>query len=902
MAIKTSDLQSSLWAACDALRGGMSPEQYRDYILPLLFLKYATDKHLNDDYAEIVVYDKEHDPEPDPEKKTGCSFNDLVALKRKSGIGEGMDKVFAKFAEENDNSGLDNIPKFNDESKMGSGKEQVDRLTSLIEIFQDPDLDFSKNTAEADDLIGDAFEYLLSLFAMESGRSKGQFYTPDGAARVLAHCSGITTCTSRQATIYDPACGSSSLLMKTIDAAPKKIDGYDYNPVAFGQEKDISTASLSKMNALIHGHDIRVETGNTMADPKWLNEASTGVMQFDYIVCNPPYSMAAWKTGVDDTNAFGRFSGYGAEPPEGNGDYAWLMHIVASMKTDGHASVVLPLGVLFRGKAEQTIRKEIIRRGYITSIIAMPSNLFFGTGIPVCIISLAKSNDQDGILFIDASSMFVKDKDKNRLREQDIKKICDLWDSNGQSDPRYARYVKYTEIEKNDYNLNVSLYVEPVEKPVVEDIEGHLHGGIPEADLDRLNDYFEAFNGIREDLFDELRSGYSIVKPDITSIREAVENDPRVKAHSNVFAKAVAAWKTDVKPILENLPTRGTTSRETRAELAGITMKDFEGIPVIDAYDVYEVFMRYWQETMKDDVFPIIGHFDDNGDVIGENGFALVGGKNGLTLSFNAKGKESGWDGTFLPKDIIKRVKFPVDVQELENIDNELSLIASQIEELAAETREGSMLSELLGDDGKVPNKKIVDDFIAEKRGVLTSPEIEALEEFHQQLSDKILTTAKEKKDWLAANLQVAGALGDVKPNRNDVAKYIRTLRSEMSFSTDEENADIAELEQLSDLLGKQKIIADESKQVTARLDLEARKFIEDATEKELRDLMVSGKWLADMEAGLMEVEKITIQTFTTRLDDLATRYASSLVQMEEDVKAASDKVKEDLRKLGIEW
>ena len=902
MAIKTSDLQSSLWAACDALRGGMSPEQYRDYILPLLFLKYATDKHLNDEFADIIVYDKANDPDPDSEKRTGCSFNDLVALKRQSGIGEGMDKVFAKFAEENPESGLDGIARFNDEAKMGSGKEQIDRLTALIEIFQSPDLDFSKNTAEADDLIGDAFEYLLSLFAMEAGRSKGQFYTPDGAARVLAHCSGITTCQSRQATIYDPACGSSSLLMKTIEAAPKKIGGYDYNPVAFGQEKDISTASLSKMNALIHGHEIKVATGNTMTVPYPLNEAGTGVMQYDYVVCNPPYSMAAWATGVDDSNAYGRFSGYGALPPDGNGDYAWLMHIIASMKTDGHASVVLPLGVLFRGKAEQTIRKEIVRRGYITSIIAMPPNLFFGTGIPVCIISLAKSNDADGILFIDASTMFVKDKDKNRLREQDIKKICDLWDSNGESDPRYARYVKYTEIEKNDYNLNVSLYVEPVEKPIVEDIEGHLHGGIPEADLDRLNDYFEAFDGIREDLFDELRPGYFIVKPDIASIREAVENDPRVKTHGERFAAAVAKWKADVKPILENLPTRGATSRETRAELADITMADFQGIPVIDAYDAYEVFMRYWQETLKDDVFPIIGHFDEEGDVVGENGFRLVGGKNGLTLSFNAKGKENGWDGTFLPKDIIKREQCPVDVQELENIDARLAAIASEIEELAAEARDGSMLAELLGADGKVPNKKAVDDFIAEKRGVLTSPEIEALEEFHQQLADKILTTAKEKKDWLAANLQVAGALGNVKFNKNDVAKHIRALRAEMSFSTDEDNADIADLEQLSELLDKQKTANDERKIVAKRADDKARTFIENATEEELRDLMVNGKWLADLEAGLMEVEKIVIQEFTTQLDDLATRYASSLVQLEQDVKDASEKVKEDLRKLGIEW
>ena len=901
MAVKTSDLYSSLWAACNELRGGLDASQYKDYILPLLFLKYATDKYLNDTYSRIKVFDKEHDEATDPDRRTGCSFTDLIALKRQNGIGEGIDKVFARFAEVNPNSGLDGIARFNDEAKMGSGKEQIDRLTRLIEIFQSDDFDFSKNTAEADDVLGDAFETLLQLFAAEAGKSKGQFYTPDGAARVLAHASGITKCDNRRATIYDPACGSSSLIMKTIDAAPKTINGAKYNPKAYGQEKDISTASLSKMNALIHGHNVEVRTGNTMTKPL-LTDGGT-LRQYDYIVCNPPYSMSAWATGIEwGTNDYGRFSQsfYGALPPDGNGDYAWLMHIIASMTPNGHAAVVLPLGVLFRGKAEATIRKAIVKKGYITSITALSPNLFYGTGIPVVILGLSKANTADGILFIDASTMFVKDKDKNRLRERDIKKICDLLDSNGQSDPRYARFVKYGEIEKNDYNLNVSLYIEPLEKPVVEDIEGHLHGGIPDSDLDRLDDYFKAFEGIRDDLFEELRPGYSAVKTDIASIREAVEEDPRVKAHGERFAAAVAKWKSDVAPILETLPERGVSARETRTELASITMEDFEGIPVIDAYDAYEVFMRYWQETMKDDVGPVIGYYDEiTGELIGENGFDVV---RDIKVITNTKGKETGWEGTFLPKDIVKREKIPMAVEELENIDSQLAFISSEIEELVSETREGSMLAELLGEDGKVPNKKTVDDFIAEKRGILTTPDIEALEELHRQLAEKLLTSAKEKKDWLASNPQAAKALGDVKPNRNDVAKHIKSLRAAMSFPTDEENADITELERLSALLEHQKAVSDERKQVSARLDLAARDLIETATGEDLRDLMVDGKWLAELEAGLMEVEKIAIQEFTTRLDDLSTRYASSLVQMENDVKEAGDKVKADLARLGIEW
>lgn len=897
MAVKTSDIQSSVWAACDELRGGLDASQYKDYILPLVFLKYATDKYLNDEWAEITVYDKEHDPNPDPEKRTGCSFNDLVALKRTNGIGDGMDKVFARFAEENEDSGLDGMPKFNDEAKMGSGKEQIDRLSNLIEIFQTDELDFSKNTAEADDIIGDVFEYLLGKFAADAGKSKGQFYTPDGAARVLAHYSGIGSCNNRSATILDPAMGSGSLLMKTIDAAPGKIDGYSYNPIAYGQEKDISTASLAKMNALIHGHNIRIRTGNTITTPK-LNDAGL-LQQYDYVVCNPPYSMSAWANGLDESNMYGRFSNWGALPPDNNGDFAWLLHIIACMKDDGHASVVLPLGVLFRGKSEQIIRSEIVKRGYITHIAALAPNQFFGTGIPVCIISLSKGENKDGICFIDGSTFSVKDKDKNRMNEKHIKKLCDLYDTDGAADPRYARYVSYDEIEANDYNLNVSLYVEPVEKPIVEDIEGHLHGGIPNSDLDRLDEWFQAFPGIREDLFTDLRDGYRIINPDITSIREAVENDERVKAHEQMFANAVKAWREKIEPILRDMPNSGKTSREMRGYLAKMTMDSFEGIPVIDPYDAYEVFMSYWQETMKDDVFPIIGHYDEDGELVGDNGF---GQAKEIDIARNKKGKESGWEGTFLPKHVVMAALYPDDLTEIDRISDEMATYQAQAEEMLADAAEGTMLANIAGDDGKIPTKKAVDDFIGEQYAEITTPEIELLQMLLEAINAKDISTAKEKKDYLAAHADIASTLGNTRPNKNDVMKRIRSIQQETGFPTDEQNEEMSELLALSDLLGKMKESSDAKKKAERELDAKARKFFEDTTDAELEDLMVSGKWLDELEHGLLDMEKKTIQDFTTRLGDLATRYSSSLVSMSDEASAAENKVKADLARMGIVW
>ena len=351
MAVKKNELYSSLWASCDALRGGMDASQYKDYILTLLFMKYVTDKFKGQKFSDIQVFDKEHDPETDPEKRTGCSFDDFIALKNKNNIGEGMDKIIARLAEVNTSlKGVIDIAYFNDEAKLGKGKEMVDKLTKLVAIFQRPELNFSNNKAEGDDIIGDAYEYLMRNFATESGKSKGQFYTPAEVSRILAKVIGIDKCTDNNAEICDPACGSGSLLIRALAEAPFDISGY-------GQEKEGSTAGLAKMNAVLHNKSwVTIKAGNTFSDPQFRREDNVNELKrFDYIVANPPFSLKNWSDGLQE---FGRFSGYGDRPPEKNGDYAWLLHILKTLKSKGKVAVILPHGVLFRGNSEATIRKN----------------------------------------------------------------------------------------------------------------------------------------------------------------------------------------------------------------------------------------------------------------------------------------------------------------------------------------------------------------------------------------------------------------------------------------------------------------------------------------------------------------------------------------------------------------
>jgi type I restriction enzyme M protein len=326
MALKKSQLYSSLWQSCDELRGGMDASQYKDYVLTLLFMKYVSDKYAGKPGALIEV-------------PKGAGFDDMVKLKGDKEIGDKINKIIGRLAEANDLKGVIDQADFNDESKLGAGKDMQDRLSKLVAIFDG--LDFRANRAEGDDLLGDAYEYLMRHFATESGKSKGQFYTPAEVSRIMAQVIGIGTDTRQDQTIYDPTCGSGSLLLKAADQAPRGITVY-------GQENDVATWALARMNMILHGHPTaELWRGNTLAAPYFKNKDDS-LKTFDFAVANPPFSAKAWSNGLDPANdVFKRFE-YGI-PPTKNGDYAFLLHLITSLKSKGKGAIILPHGVLFRG-------------------------------------------------------------------------------------------------------------------------------------------------------------------------------------------------------------------------------------------------------------------------------------------------------------------------------------------------------------------------------------------------------------------------------------------------------------------------------------------------------------------------------------------------------------------------
>jgi len=403
MAIKKSELYSSLWAGCDELRGSMDASQYKDYVLVLLFMKYVSDKG-----GALVDI---------PE---GASFKDMVKLKKQADIGDKINKIIGELAKANELTGVITVADFNDDEKLGKGKEKVDRLSNLIAIFEKPELDFSSNHAEGDDILGDAYEYLMRNFAIDSGKSKGQFLTPAEVSRIMAKVIDINKSKSQSESLYDMTCGTGSLLLKAADEAPHGITIY-------GQENDNATRALAVMNMWLHGNPASlIVQGNTLASPQFTDETTGELKQFDYAVANPPFSYKSWTTGWDPANDnYKRFDGYDTLPPKKNGDFAFLLHMIKSLKSKGKACIVLPLGVLFRGNAEADIRKKIIKKGYIKGIIGLPPNLFYGTGIAASLIVLDKEDagNRKDIFMIDAGKGFIKDGNKNRLREQDIHNI-----------------------------------------------------------------------------------------------------------------------------------------------------------------------------------------------------------------------------------------------------------------------------------------------------------------------------------------------------------------------------------------------------------------------------------------------------------------------------------------------
>lgn len=822
MAVKKSQLYSSLWASCDKLRGGMDASQYKDYILTLLFVKYVSDKYKDDPYGAIAI----------PE---GASFEDLVNLKGDKNIGEKIDILIAKLAEANNLTGIINNAHFNDEAKIGKGEEMIDKLTGLISIFQRPELDFKNNKAEDDDLIGDAYEYLMRNFATASGKSKGQFYTPAEVSRILAKVIDISKCKDKNATIYDPACGSGSLLVRAANEAP-------FSLAIYGQEKDISTAGLAKMNLVLHNKASgEIHSDNTFSDPWYKDDNDeTKLRKFDYIVANPPFSMKNWMDGL---KPYGRFDDFDEMPPEKNGDYAWLLHIIKSMKNQtGKAAVILPHGVLFRGNAEESIRKNIINRHLIKGIIGLPANLFYGTGIPACIIVLDKENTENrtGIFMIDASHGFIKDGDKNRLREQDIYKIVTTFNSMIEVSG-FSRFVPFDEIiNKNSYNLNIPRYIDSTEKEDLQSIEAHLYGGIPQDDIDNIPHFWNVFPNLKNQIFGEYSKGFYkllIQKDDVhKTISENIEFLEYNKKVNNTYNE----WKKIANPVLTNLNSTDL-NKEIILNLSEEILEKFSKLELLDKYDVYQVLLAYWNETMNDDVLLIIQ--DELGynlakitdDIKEEPKESKKAKKDSAKEKKPKEPKIIGWEGRLIPKQIVLDAFFALEQKEIEKAEEKLSQTESEFEEfIENNSDENGYFTDYIGDDEKIDSKKI---------------------------TSRVKLLTKEKKTQ-----------NEEYKILNNYVDYESSIKSQKKHIT-------------------------ELKKV---LDDNCRNRYETFTDVEIKDLLVNRKWYKAIDDGIQNLYITVANHLTKRIVELYERYENTLSKLNTKLAEEEKVVFDHLTQMGF--
>ena len=729
MAVKKSELYSSLWASCDELRGGMDASEYKDYVLLMLFIKYVSDKYAGVYSAPITI----------PE---GSSFKDMVALKGKPTIGDDINKkIIAPIEANNPSLGSIRVD-FDNPEKLGTGDEKVKRLTNLISIFEKPELNFSKNKAEGDDILGDAYEYLMRNFATQSGKSKGQFYTPSEVSRIMAKIIGINSeTTTSNTTIYDPTCGSGSLLLKVADEAEKKITIY-------GQEKESATAGLARMNMVLHDCPtalIKCTGNSTLSDPQF-KEDNGSLKLFDFIVANPPFSSKNWSNGlkVDSANddEYGRFEGFGV-PPAKNGDYAFLLHMLKSLKSKGKAAVILPHGVLFRGNAEAEIRKNLIKRGYIKGIIGLPANLFYGTGIPACLIILDKENagNRKAIFMIDAGKGFIKDGPKNRLRDQDIHKIVDVFNKQLEV-PKFSRIVPITEIESKEYNLNIPRYIDSQEEEDIQDIEAHLKGGIPNRDIEALSHYWKVYPTLKSILFtDNEREGYSDLKIDKSVIKGKIYSHPEFIAYIEKVNKVYDTWKKRNVPKLKNL-SLGVKPKVLISEISEDLLATFSDLSLIDAYDIYQHLMSFWNEVMQDDVFVI----SDDGWKAGSEGYRIVKStkdKNDKTKEVEVKGID-GIESKLIKPDLLIKRYFVKEKEAIEALEAERDSITQSLEEMEEEhTGDDGLLSEALNDKDKLTAASVKARLKVIKGSKDDVEEIQLLEKFLELGENKSVVSKK---------------------------------------------------------------------------------------------------------------------------------------------------------------
>ncbi|MBO4126928.1 type I restriction-modification system subunit M [Streptococcus suis] len=694
--ITSEEIKLRLWNGANELRGSMDASRYKDYMLGLMFYKFLSDQTLktyanlsgvskeSDWYQEYILTHQEYGTELEKMIQDNLGYfvrpehlyqtwvkdmnegrfevqkvtDSLSQFERSIAVANDSDDFQGLFA----SSTLDLT-----DTALGSNlNERSKNIQALIRLFEDLDMVALQNG----DVLGDAYEYLIGQFAMESGKKAGEFYTPHQVSEVMAQ---IVATNSSISSIYDPTVGSGSLLLtvkKHLSEDKQKSLNY------YGQEKNTATYNLTRMNLLLHGvrpEKMSIKNGDTLSqdwpeDPERPNEG----VQFDAVVMNPPYSVKNWnRSGLKPSDP--RFEIAGVLPPDSKGDFAFLLHGLYHLGMQGTMAIVLPHGVLFRGAAEGEIRKRLLEKNQIDAVIGLPSNLFTNTGIPVCIIILKKNRDlNEPVLFIDASRNFIKAGKQNALQEKDIAKIVDVYTNRTEEDG-YSHLASRQELIQNDYNMNIPRYVTALDEEIPHDVDAHLYGGIPKKNIDSLSVLNQTVKEVLDNAFSENRPGYLTLHQSIEEFSRAILSSPVVRAEYEQVQSTIVAFIEEYWTKLHRLQMETNTRLLKEAMLADIK-KRLSQFDQIDIYEGYQIIAEIWTKTLTHDA-----------ELIEQLGFYEAGRTREPNMVAKGKNKEKvqdGWNGVIIPNSLLASECYGEELAYIESLKNRISEIDSEVSEL----------------------------------------------------------------------------------------------------------------------------------------------------------------------------------------------------------------------------
>lgn len=775
--ITSEEIKSRLWDGATELRGSMDASRYKDYMLGLMFYKFLSDKTLEtfrnnaglgriseSELVEAYTQNREELGE-ELDKMIQQALGYFVApeylyqkwikdintgdfeVQKVTDSLNNFEKTIAVTGDSDDFKGLFSSSTLDlTDTALGSNlNERNKSIKALINLFADLDM----VALQKSDVLGDAYEYLIGQFAMESGKKAGEFYTPRQVSEIMAQ---IAAKNSNIQSIYDPTVGSGSLLLTVGKHLSKEVQkDLSY----YGQEKNTATYNLTRMNLLLHGvrpEKMTVRNADTLSHdwPEDPSQANVGV-QFDAVVMNPPYSLKDWnKAGLKVSDP--RFEIAGTLPPDSKGDFAFLLHGLFHLGTNGTMAIVLPHGVLFRGGSEGDIRQRLLEKNQIDTIIGLPSGMFTNTGIPVIVMVLKKNRPVgEPVLIIDASRGFVKVGKQNVLQEKDIAKIVDTYSSRNEIEG-YSHLATHEEIIANEWNMNIPRYVEADNDEIAQDVDAHLYGGIPKSNIDELFVLNKSVPEVIESSFEVLREGYLMLNKSMDQLTEEVINAPQVLAKNDELRKIAESFVAKYWDILRqvNLDSDLTT---LMSEMLSEIKTEVSSIEFVDSYSAYQIVAEIWKDSLTKDT-----------ELIAASDFYTIGRTREPNMVTKGSGKnkrqeQDGWIGMLVPNELIAKRLFASEQEEIEALKNKAQEIDSELSELveAAKVEDSEEYEALYESLKKNEDDEPQDAFEAKtikaelKRAEKGTSEFEWLKRVEKLLADKSSTnkSVKEKEKQL---------------------------------------------------------------------------------------------------------------------------------------------------------